>query len=123
MAVGRCVECVWMLIVFDLVLCTLCAESCRSVGVACEDLSGETDMISLGLNSVKAAQLVGQLETRFAVKENLSEVSGQGVWFLRLPWEVLSSAVRAASDMINCHIPYTPRWSCSSARRSRTWRS
>jgi acyl carrier protein len=35
-------------------------------------------MISLGLNSVKAAQIIGQLETRFGVKENLSEVSGAG---------------------------------------------
>ncbi len=38
---------------------------CRGVGVSKEGISGETDMINLGLSSVKAAQLIGEIEGQF----------------------------------------------------------
>ena len=43
-------------------------EICGSVGVGKKEgneLSGETDMMSLGLNSIKAAELIGAIEARF----------------------------------------------------------
>ena len=43
-------------------------EVCRSVGVGKKEgseLSGETDMVSLGLSSVKAAELIGAIEAKF----------------------------------------------------------
>ena len=47
---------------------------CRGVGVTKEGISGETDMINLGLSSVKAAQLIGEIEAQFGVQGSLSEV-------------------------------------------------
>ena len=48
------------------------------VGAGGPELSGATDLISLGLNSIKAAELMGQLESGFGTQGALSEV--------RLPW-------------------------------------